>query len=155
MDRQSILRAPYCSHSYSGVDMCPLKLTEADLQRALPDMSSTYRLPGLDGSIEIIRDGYGIPHVRAATMHDVFFGQGFATTQDRLWHMDYDRRRAYGRWAEFAGKAAAMSFLQRRGMEWNILRLHPMILWLFLGRRGPDRTDPCLWQPGPGCYPRR
>lgn len=97
--------------------MCPLKLTEADLQRALPDMSSTYRLPGLDGSIEIVRDGYGIPHVRATTMHDVFFGQGFATTQDRLWHMDYDRRRAYGRWAEFAGKAAVEGDLLMRKMQ--------------------------------------
>ncbi|MDA1188836.1 MAG: penicillin acylase family protein [Chloroflexi bacterium] len=80
-------------------------LTKQDLQHALPDTTSTYRLPGLDGAVDIVRDGYGIPHVNATTTHDVFFGQGFATAQDRLWHMDYDRRRAYGRWAEFAGKS--------------------------------------------------
>ena len=97
--------------------MCPAKLTEADLQHALPDMLSSYRLPGLDGTIEIVRDGHGIPHVSATTMHDVFFGQGFATTQDRLWHMDYDRRRAYGRWAEFAGKAAVEGDLLMRKMQ--------------------------------------
>ena len=34
-----------------------------------------------------------------------FFAQGFATAQDRLWHMDYDRHRALGRWAEFVGEA--------------------------------------------------
>ncbi|HIF13135.1 MAG TPA: penicillin acylase family protein, partial [Dehalococcoidia bacterium] len=32
-----------------------------------------------------------------------FFGQGFVTAQDRLWHMEYDRRRSLGRWAEWAG----------------------------------------------------
>ena len=49
---------------------------------------------------------HGIPHVRAGTAHDAFFGQGFATAQDRLWHMEHDRRMAYGRWAEVAGDAA-------------------------------------------------
>ena len=78
-------------------------ITEDDLQAALPDTSSTMTLPGLDGEIEIFRDGLGIPHIKAQTIHDAFFGQGFATAQDRLWHMDYDRHRAYGRWAEFAG----------------------------------------------------
>lgn len=81
-------------------------LTKDDLQRGLPDTASTYRLPGLNGAVEIVRDKYGIPHIKATTVHDAFFGQGFATAQDRLWHMDYDRRRAYGRWAEFAGKVA-------------------------------------------------
>ncbi|MBM3944272.1 MAG: penicillin acylase family protein [SAR202 cluster bacterium] len=92
-------------------------LTKDDLRRALPDTSSTYRLPGLDGTAEIVRDGYGIPHVRAGTGHDAFFGQGFATAQDRLWHMDYDRRRAYGRWAEFAGKAAVEGDVLMRRLD--------------------------------------
>ncbi len=76
-----------------------------DLKSALPDTSKTLQLNGLDASIEIYRDGYGIPHVKAQTVHDAFFGQAFATAQDRLWHMDYDRHRAYGRWAEFAGES--------------------------------------------------
>ena len=33
----------------------------------------------------------------------MFFAQGFVTAQDRLWQMDYDRHRALGRWAEWAG----------------------------------------------------
>ena len=63
-------------------------------------------LPGLDGAVTILRDAHGIPHVRAGTAHDAFFGQGFATAQDRLWHMDHDRRMAYGRWAEVVGDSA-------------------------------------------------
>ena len=77
-----------------------------DLRAALPDTSSDLTLRGLEGSVEIIRDKQGIPHIRASTVGDVFFAQGFATAQDRLWHMDYDRRRAYGRWAELAGPTA-------------------------------------------------
>jgi penicillin amidase len=92
-------------------------LTKDGLQRALPDTSSTYRMPGLNGAVEIIRDKYGIPHIKATTVHDAFFGQAFATAQDRLWHMDYDRRRAYGRWAEFAGKTALDGDIQMRRFQ--------------------------------------
>ncbi|HLZ70774.1 MAG TPA: penicillin acylase family protein, partial [Dehalococcoidia bacterium] len=38
--------------------------------------------------------------------HDAWFGQGYAAAQDRLWQMEYDRRRACGRWAEAAGAVA-------------------------------------------------
>ena len=81
-------------------------LTLEQLGAALPETSKGQRLKGLEGPVEIYRDGRGIPHVKAGSVHDAFFGQGFATAQDRLWHMDYDRRRAYGRWAEFAGASA-------------------------------------------------
>ncbi len=86
--------------------MANLPTTKKDLMAVLPDTSKTLHLPGLDAVIEIFRDTYGIFHVRAQSAHDAFFGQGFATAQDRLWHMDYDRRRAYGRWAEYAGESA-------------------------------------------------
>ena len=89
--------------------------TEHDLKSALPDTSSTLALKGLDGPVRIYRDAFGIPHVRAGSEHDAFFAQGFATAQDRLWHMDYDRRRAYGRWAEYAGDSALeLDILMRR-----------------------------------------
>ena len=70
---------------------------------AMPDTISDMTLSGLEGEVAITRDGFGIPHVNAGSEHDAYFGQGFATAQDRLWHMDYDRARAYGRWAEFIG----------------------------------------------------
>ena len=75
-------------------------------QAALPDVSSTVNLDGLDQPVEVFRDRYGIPHIRAATTHDAFFAQGFVHGQDRLWQMEFDRRRAEGRWAECAGAAA-------------------------------------------------
>jgi penicillin amidase len=51
----------------------------------------------------ITRDGYGVPHVRAETAADAWAGMGYACAKDRLFQMDYDRRRASGRWAEVAG----------------------------------------------------
>ena len=74
------------------------------LERALPDTSGTVRVGGLDQPVEIVRDSLGIPHVRATSLRDAFFGQGFAHAQDRLWQMVFDRDRAAGRGAALAGK---------------------------------------------------
>ena len=54
----------------------------------------------------ITRDAYGVPHVQAETAADAWAGMGYACAQDRLFQMDYDRRRACGRWAEIAGSPA-------------------------------------------------
>ena len=68
-----------------------MPITRENLRAALPDTSNTLRVQGTDGTIEIFRDSFGIPHLKAVSVSDAFFGQGFATAQDRLWHMDYDR----------------------------------------------------------------
>lgn len=58
---------------------------------------------GIEGPLSICRDHLGIPTVRAETPGDLFFGFGYAMTQDRLWHMDFYRRLAGGRLAEILG----------------------------------------------------
>jgi penicillin amidase len=78
-------------------------LSPAHLREALPDLHTPVKLAGLRQPAQIWRDPWGIPHVRAAGEEDLFFAQGFATAQDRLWQMDYDRHQALGRWAEWAG----------------------------------------------------
>ena len=80
-----------------------LEITEADLKNALPDVTSNLRLSGLTELVEVYRDHWGIPHIKAKNENDLFFAQGFVTAQERLWHMDYDRYRALGRWAELTG----------------------------------------------------
>ena len=65
--------------------------------------STALSLRGLDGPVEVYRDEFGIPHAKASTVHDAFFAQGFVHAEGRLWRMDYDRRRALGRSAEFVG----------------------------------------------------
>jgi penicillin amidase len=81
-------------------------ITNQDLQNALPDLTSTFHFSDLSGPVTIHRDPWGIPHIQANSESDLFFAQGFATAQDRLWHMDYDRHRALGRWSEIAGSSA-------------------------------------------------
>lgn len=72
-------------------------------------------LPGLDAAVQIHRDEWGIPHVRARTSHDAFFAQGLVHAEDRLWQMDSARRRMQGRWSEWVGAAGvAADTLARR-----------------------------------------
>jgi len=90
-------------------------IDEGDLRAALPELGGTATLDGLDGPVEIFRDALGVPHLRAGTTHNAFFAQGYVHAQDRLWQMDYDRRRAAGRWAEWAGPAwVEQDILMRR-----------------------------------------
>ena len=90
-------------------------LTIEDLRGALPSLTGTVELNGLDAAAEVYRDEWGIPHVKAESELDAFFAQGFVTAQDRLWHMEYDRRRGSGRWAEVVGpQALGQDKLMRR-----------------------------------------
>jgi penicillin amidase len=74
--------------------------------------------------VDLYRDSYGIPHIRARTAEDAFFAQGYAAAQDRLWQMAYDRCRAYGRWAEWVGPSGAHidRFQRRFRIEASVLR---------------------------------
>ena len=69
------------------------------------------------GDVTIRRDGYGIPHVRGETAGAAWFGMGYACAMDRMFQMDYDRRRACGRWAEIAGPSAVGADLMARRMR--------------------------------------
>src|SRR6266508_3453457 len=76
---------------------------------------ATLTVQGARAPLTIRRDAYGVVHIRAESEHDAFFGQGFAAAQDRLWQMEYDRRRATGRWSEAGGRAGiAGDVLARR-----------------------------------------
>ncbi|HEY9284115.1 MAG TPA: penicillin acylase family protein [Pyrinomonadaceae bacterium] len=61
---------------------------------------------GLRAEVRIVRDERGIPHVEAAGDEDLYFAQGYATAQDRLWQMDLLRRTARGELAEIFGRVA-------------------------------------------------
>ena len=72
---------------------------------------------GLDASAKIARDQRGVPHIDAATMHDLFFAQGFAQASDRLFQMDLARRYAYGRLSELFGERALTLDEQMRAVD--------------------------------------
>ena len=74
--------------------------------RSLPDYDADFRLAGLDGPVEIIRDQNAVPHIRASTDADAFFALGLVHAQDRLWQMEVNRRAATGRLAALLGPEA-------------------------------------------------
>ena len=76
-----------------------------------PRMSGARRV-SVTGDVEIIRDEWGVPHIFAGDDEDLFFGFGLAMAQDRLWQLDYLRRKALGRLAEVLGP---------RGLEQDVL----------------------------------
>ncbi|MEO8371071.1 MAG: penicillin acylase family protein [Candidatus Solibacter sp.] len=70
--------------------------------RVLPQRSGTIQAQ-LAAGATVNFDTHGEPHIRAASMEDAFFVQGYVTAQDRLWQMDALRRYASGTLAEILG----------------------------------------------------
>ncbi len=88
-----------------------------ECRRRVPASTGTQRVGGLVGKVRIRRDSSGIPHVEAGTDADLFFGFGYATAQDRLFQLDYFRRKARGRLAEILGPEALESDLLYRTID--------------------------------------
>lgn len=76
----------------------------ARLARNRDGIERLVALPGVREVIEIRRDAWGIPHIRANSILDVMFGLGYATAEDRLWQLDILHRAAFGRLAEIIGE---------------------------------------------------
>ena len=87
---------------------------------------NSYTVAGLTGPAEILVDRWGVPHIYAASTYDAFLVQGFNAARDRLWQIDFWRRRGLGRLSEVFGDEhverdrAARLFLYRGDMrrEW-------------------------------------
>lgn len=61
--------------------------------------------PGVKTDVEIARDQAGVPHLYAATARDLFYALGYVHAQDRLWHLELNRRAGQGRLSEIFGEA--------------------------------------------------
>lgn len=75
-------------------------------QGRYPQIDGTLSVPGLGAPLRILRDRSGIPHIRAASESDAWYGLGFVHAQDRLGQMLAARRAAQGRSAEVEGSTA-------------------------------------------------
>lgn len=89
-------------------------------------MSQCVALAGLAARAEIRVDRWGIPHIKAGSLEDLFFAQGANAARDRLWQIDLWRKRGLGRLAASFGPGfleqdrASRAFLYRGDMaaEW-------------------------------------
>jgi penicillin amidase len=75
------------------------------IRKSFPVTSGSLRVSGLQHTVTVIRDGYGVPSIEAQNEHDLMVATGFVHAQDRLWQMDLERRAGEGRLSELFGAA--------------------------------------------------
>ena len=77
-------------------------------------IASGVRPAAVSRSVEICRNGQGVPHIFAESNADLFFGFGYAVAQDRLFQLDWLRRKGAGRLSEILGpEGLPQDFLAR------------------------------------------
>ncbi|PHX96749.1 MAG: hypothetical protein CK531_07055 [Gemmatimonadetes bacterium] len=72
-------------------------------QASLAQIDGQVALRGVRDSVQVIRDRWGVPHIYARNIDDLFFAQGFVQAQDRLWQMEMYRRTYEGTLSEIMG----------------------------------------------------
>ncbi len=90
-------------------------------KKGKPQFEGKLCLPGLENSVEVIRDQWGVPHIYARSKHDMLMTQGFVHAQDRMWQMEINRRLATGRLCEILGPLALDTDRLTRTMGFNRL----------------------------------
>ena len=105
-----------------------------EVSKPRPGRGRTVRLAGARAPIEILEDAMGVPHIRAKSKHDAYFGQGYVVARDRMFQIDWDYRRELGRMAEVFGSrfvsadSAARLFLYRGDVDAELRSLPPEVL---------------------------
>ncbi len=69
----------------------------------LAQLEGNSAVEGLEHDVEVLRDKWGVAHVYADTVHDLFFAQGYVAAQDRLYQIEIWRRTGAGKLAEVFG----------------------------------------------------
>ena len=89
------------------------------IRRTFPTIDGTVKVAGLHSTVEVYRDRWGVPHIYADNAEDLFFAQGYVTAQDRLWHMEFNRRVASGTLSEILGEATLDTDRFIRTLGWR------------------------------------
>ncbi len=110
----------------------PTPTLEEAARRALARIDGAIDVPQLRSAVQVRRDEWGVPHITAASVDDLFFAQGYVVAQDRLWQMEIWRRTGEGRLAEIVGAAAVAHDRQARLLKYRgpiddaeLTRYHP------------------------------
>lgn len=88
---------------------------------------TSYSVPGLENPVDVTVDKWGVPHISASGVGDLYHAQGFNAARDRLFQLDTWRRRGLGKLSEVLGPEfvdqdrAARMFLYRGDIqqEWD------------------------------------
>jgi len=101
--RAAVVGALLMSGASSLRAQSPATVFDSLARASLAQLDGRLTLRGLRDSVEVIRDRWGVPHIYARNVDDLFFAQGFVQAQDRLWQMEMYRRTFEGRLAEIMG----------------------------------------------------
>lgn len=71
---------------------------------ALPPLEGEVRVPGLQGTVQVLRDPWGVPHLRAGSLHDAWLAQGYLLASERLFQIEMSARFSTGRLSEVFGE---------------------------------------------------
>ena len=91
----------------------------ATVRRAFPQTDGEISLPGLTGSVEVLRDRYGVAHIYADNAEDLFEAQGYVHAQDRFFEMDVRRHITAGRLSELFGASQVETDTYIRTLGWR------------------------------------
>ncbi len=89
------------------------------LRWSLPQTTGQLALPGLQASVEVLRDAAGVPHIYADNVQDLFMAQGYVHAQDRFYQMDVWRHTTAGRLSEMFGDATLEDDRFLRTVGWH------------------------------------
>src|SRR4029453_8519677 len=81
--------------------------------------TGTLQLKGLSGTVQVKRDGNGIPQIYADTAEDLFRAQGYVQAQDRFYEMDVRRHLTAGRLSEMFGSGQVETDAFLRTLGWR------------------------------------
>src|SRR5262245_53692527 len=93
------------------------------------------RAPGLSAPATVTTDRWGIPHVRAANLDDLYYAWGWVSARDRLWQMVWTRVAGDGQTHRWLGNDALRA---DAGAQLFRLRERAHALW------ERDKADPAL-----------
>ena len=73
-----------------------------EIKRRTP-LKSVPLTTDVQSEAQVVRNKWGVPKILAGNDQDLFFAFGFAMAQDRLFQLDYLRRKGHGRLSEILG----------------------------------------------------
>lgn len=103
--------------------------------RAAATPDTTLEVSGLIHPVRIVTDRFGIPHLEARDLADLYFAWGWVTARDRLWQLERTRRSAAGDLWSWLGNGALRAdggaqlfeFERRASEAWNRDRANPAV----------------------------
>lgn len=85
----------------------------------MPAVAGTAHIPSLHQPVEVYRDRWGVPHIYAGNVHDLFLAQGYVHAQDRFAQMEFSRRFTAGRLSEVFGAPIVEADRFVRTLGWS------------------------------------